>query len=247
MNYSKSILNCTALFFLSSLATHSSLAFDYDNADVSALQSEYRSQLKQQTVRKHTKKTVHKARTSRKANQQELQQYQRLLQKQQTVRPSVTAPLTRQRTVQRPKVQAQLRPRAVVKNNSYLQRPVLRNESLFDAASRGDVRRIANLLNQGINVNAGNAERETALHMAAAKGHYQAVIYLMNHGANQNSRTVNNWLPIHHATRFGHAQIANYLKQRGSPLYAKTSDGLSAVDMARATKDHRILGIFGVR
>ena len=72
-------------------------------------------------------------------------------------------------------------------------------------------------------------------------------IYLLNHGANIHARTVNNWLPIHHATRFRHAQIANYLKQRGSAIYARTSDGLSAVDMAKAVNDSRILGIFGVR
>jgi len=83
--------------------------------------------------------------------------------------------------------------------------------------------------------------------MAAANGQYSAVIYLINHGANIHAQTVNNWLPIHHATRFRQAQIANYLKQRGSSPYAKTSDGLSAIDMAKATNDRRILGVFGVR
>lgn len=120
-------------------------------------------------------------------------------------------------------------------------------DSLFTAASTGNVGAIARLINQGINVNVANRERETALHMAAAKGHYQAVIYLLNHGANIHARTINNWLPIHHATRFRHANIANYLLQRGASPYARTSDGLSAVDMAKATHDRRLLSLFHVK
>lgn len=134
---------------------------------------------------------------------------------------------------------------ALPRNNP--QAPAPRRDAIFEAASSGNVRLIAQLLNQGVNVNQANNERETALHMAAAKGHYSAVIYLLNHGANLHARTITNWQPIHHATRFRHAQIANYLKQRGSQIYAKTSDGMSAVDMARAVNDRRILGVFGVR
>ena len=122
-----------------------------------------------------------------------------------------------------------------------------RRDAIFEAASSGNVRLIGQLLNQGVNVNQANNERETALHMAAAKGHYSTVIYLLNHGANLHARTISNWQPIHHATRFRHAQIANYLKQRGSQIYAKTSDGMSSVDMARAVNDRRIMGIFGIQ
>lgn len=120
-------------------------------------------------------------------------------------------------------------------------------DSLFDAATNGNVQQIGLLLRQGININIANNERETALHMAAARGHYSAVIYLVSHGANIHSRTIKNWLPIHHATRFRHANIANYLKQRGSSPHARTSDGLSAIDMARTIGDRRLLGVFGVR
>ncbi len=120
-------------------------------------------------------------------------------------------------------------------------------DQLFDAASNGSVQSITRLLQQGLNVNATTPERETALHMAAAKGQYAAAIYLINHGANIHARTVNNWLPIHHAARFRHANIANYLLRRGSSPHARTSDGLSAIDMARAVKDQRLLGLFGAR
>lgn len=120
-------------------------------------------------------------------------------------------------------------------------------DELFGAASSGNVASIGRLLNQGANINAINRERETALHMAAAKGHYSAVIYLINHGANVNARTIKNWIPLHHAVRFRHANIANYLMRRGSPVHARTSDGMNAIDMAKTTRDQRMLNILGAR
>ena len=47
--------------------------------------------------------------------------------------------------------------------------PVPHADELFGAAAYGNVNLIARLLQQGVNVNAANNERETALHMAAAK------------------------------------------------------------------------------
>lgn len=125
--------------------------------------------------------------------------------------------------------------------------PTLDAEDLFKAATYGNVGLITRLLQQGINVNVANSERETALHMAAANGRYPAVIYLLNHGANINARTIKNWMPIHHAVRFRKANIANYLMKKGASPYARTSDGLSAVDMARTLRDQQLLRILGAK
>ena len=125
--------------------------------------------------------------------------------------------------------------------------PIPHADELFGAATNGNVNLIARLLQQGVNVNVANSERETALHMAAANGRYSAVIYLINHGANIHFRTIKNWLPIHHATRFRKANIANYLMQKGSSPHARTSDGLSAIDMARTMGNQQLLGLFGAR
>lgn len=125
--------------------------------------------------------------------------------------------------------------------------PVPHADELFGAATYGNINLITRLLQQGVNVNVANSERETALHMAAANGRYSAVIYLINHGANIHSRTIKNWLPIHHATRFRKANIANYLMQKGSSPHARTSDGLSAIDMARTMRNQQLLGLFGAR
>jgi len=125
--------------------------------------------------------------------------------------------------------------------------PVPNADELFEAASYGNVNLITRLLQQGVNINAANSGRETALHMAAANGRYTAVIYLINHGANIQARTIKNWQPIHHAARFRKANIANYLVRKGASPHVRTSDGLSAIDMARTLKDQQLLRVFGAR
>lgn len=243
----------SALFFTvllcSSKIVEAETSVDYSSVDVSTLQNQYQRQLKPKPI----KKVVAKKPAKRKQSDV-LLQYQRLLANQQTekVRKQQDKRSYAIKPVRKPiqQIQAQERIQPKVRQQrapAPANKPVPRRDAIFAAASVGDVRLIGQLLSQGVNINQANNERETALHMAAAKGHYSAVIYLLNHGANINARTINNWLPIHHATRFRHAQIANYLKQKGSQIYAKTSDGLSAIDMARALNDRRILGIFGVR
>jgi hypothetical protein len=120
-------------------------------------------------------------------------------------------------------------------------------EQLFAAALNGDVNQVRTLLSQGIDINVGNRERETALHMAAARGHYSTVIFLIRNGAYIHARTVKNWFPLHHSVRFRHANIANFLVQNGASPHARTSDGLSAIDMANNVNDLRLLSILGSR
>ena len=121
------------------------------------------------------------------------------------------------------------------------------SDDLFLAAVNGNNAQIGKLLARGLDVNTANNERETALHMAAARGHYSTVIFLINNGAYIKARTVKNWIPLHHAVRFSHPNIVNYLIKRGSSAYEKTSDGLSAIDMARNVNDYRLLSILGAR
>lgn len=121
------------------------------------------------------------------------------------------------------------------------------SDDLFLAAVNGNNAQIAKLLGQGLDINVSNAERETALHMAAARGHYSTVIYLINNGAYIKARTVKNWIPLHHAVRFSHPNIVNFLMRRGSSAHERTSDGLSAIDMARNANDYRLLSMLGAR
>lgn len=134
-------------------------------------------------------------------------------------------------------------------NESYQPAPVAAPErdDLFKAANAGNVQQIRKLLSEGLDINVSNGERETALHMAAARGHFEAVMFLVSNGAYVNATTVKNWIPLHHAVRFRHPNIVNFLIQRGSSATARTSDGLSAIDMANNNRDYRLLSIMGAR
>ena len=120
-------------------------------------------------------------------------------------------------------------------------------EDLFAAANAGNVNQLRMLLSQGLDINISNRERETALHMAAARGHYSAVIFLVGKGAYVNATTEKNWIPLHHAVRFRHPNIVNYLINHGSSAHSRTSDGLTAIDMANNVNDYRLLSILGAR
>ena len=120
-------------------------------------------------------------------------------------------------------------------------------EDLFDAANAGNIQQIGRLLSQGLDVNLTNNQRETALHMAAARGHYEAVIFLVRNGAYVKAPTVKNWIPLHHAVRFRHPNIVSFLLEKGSSPHARTTDGLSAIDMAKSHRDNRMLALMGAR
>lgn len=133
------------------------------------------------------------------------------------------------------------------RNRAVPAQPVPVAKDLFGAAKSGNVAQLRRLLSQGIDVNVSNRERETALHMAAANGHYSTVIFLVKNGAWIKAPTIKNWLPLHHAVRFRHANIANFLVQRGASPHVRTSDGMSAIRMARNIKDYQMLSILGAR
>ena len=65
----------------------------------------------------------------------------------------------------------------------------------------------------------------------------------MQHLLPIKARTVENWIPLHHAA----PNIVNLLVKRGSSTHERTSDGLSAIDMARNVNDYRLLSILGAR
>lgn len=210
-------------------------AFDYDSADIGSIQSQYQSQLKQ------PKRVAPKKAVNNSAIDQDI--VRQLLQPTRPApRPADIKNPVRHNAIKKPT------PQSVQPYQAPAQaKPIPHQDRLFEAATNGDIQAIRQLLSQGVNVNATNHGRESALHMAAAKGHYSVVIYLLNHGANINARTVNNWFPIHHATRFRHANIVNYLLKRGASPHHRTSDGKSALDMAKATGDRQIMGVLGIR
>lgn len=117
------------------------------------------------------------------------------------------------------------------------------SEALFLAAHLGHMPSIVDLVQRGANVNYANKDRETPMHAAAARGHLQVIQYLLSRRANMNPRTVQNWIPLHHAVRFGHAHVVNYLLAHRAPLYVRTRTGQTVFDIAKSTRDARMINL----
>jgi len=118
------------------------------------------------------------------------------------------------------------------------------DDAIFYAAKKNDMTRIKEILANGTNVDHRNFNGETVLHIAASQGDLSLVEYLVNQGAAINAPTAKMWLPIHHAIRFDHPDVANYLITRKASLLAKTSDGMTALDLAKASKNPQIHAIY---
>ncbi len=117
------------------------------------------------------------------------------------------------------------------------------NDALLNAAKTRNLSLVKELIAEGANVHHKNFDGESALHIAASLGDLQMVRYLLTQRANVNARTRKNWLPIHHAIRFNHPIVANYLIAHQASLWMKNTDGFSALDFAKRSKNVRLNAI----
>jgi len=72
---------------------------------------------------------------------------------------------------------------------------------LIDACHRGDLERVKQLVAEGVDVNQGDYDRRTPMHLAAADGNLEVVKFLVEHNANVNV-----------IDRFGHSPLYDALR-----------------------------------
>ncbi len=116
-------------------------------------------------------------------------------------------------------------------------------DAIFPAAKEGNLALLKELLAEGTPVDYRNFNGETVLHVAASRGDLEMVKFLVSKGADVNALTGKRWQPIHHAMRFEHPKVANYLISHKASLLTKTSDGLTALALAKASKKSGIKAI----
>ena len=116
-------------------------------------------------------------------------------------------------------------------------------DAIFPAAKAGNLKLLKELLAEDADINYQNFNGETVLHIAASRGDLAMVKYLVSKGANVHAMTGKQWQPIHHAMRFEHPQVANYLIAHKASVLAKTSDGLTALALAKTSKKSGIQAI----
>jgi len=101
--------------------------------------------------------------------------------------------------------------------------PLIRSEAVLSnravwAASTGDVWTLRQLREDGIDLNLGDYDNRTALHVAAAEGHLEVVEYLLGIGVKPNP--VDRWkqTPLNDADRGGFDSIIQLLGEHGGEL-----------------------------
>ena len=93
--------------------------------------------------------------------------------------------------------------------------------ALIEAARKGDLKQVQELLDEGVNINSSDKEGQTALMNAARKGMSEVVTMLLEEGIEVNAkdnmgRTALNW-----AAGLGHMEVARTLLQKGADINNK--------------------------
>jgi len=93
--------------------------------------------------------------------------------------------------------------------------------SLCEAAANGDIVELRLLLSSGLEVNAGDYDRRTALHLAASEGLLETIHFLIEEAGADHS-PIDRWggTPLDDAMRQGHHSAAVCLKSKGGKLGA---------------------------
>lgn len=107
-----------------------------------------------------------------------------------------------------------------------------------DAAQAGDVEQVRNLLRQGADVNAPQADGLTALHWAALNDDVGTLEVLLYAGATIRPLTrVGGYTPLHLAARSGHSAVVGALLEAGADANHWTDTGVTPLHFAAQAND----------
>ena len=114
-----------------------------------------------------------------------------------------------------------------------------------DAAERGDLEAVRQLLRDGADVNAAQGDGMTALHWAAERGDGEMGEVLLYAGARVDAGTrIGHYTPLHLAARSAHAGMVELLLRAGSEPNARTTNsGASPLHLAAASGTAQVIAL----
>ena len=114
--------------------------------------------------------------------------------------------------------------------------PQPEGEVLYDAAKAGKLDEVEAAVDAGAPMEWANPDWYgwRAIHTASACGRKDVVAFLGSRGADVNAVTDSQSTPLHFAATNGHASVCTTLLALGADPAAKTTDGETALDRARA-------------
>ena len=116
---------------------------------------------------------------------------------------------------------------------------------LADAAMRGDVETVRELLERGADVNEAQGDGMTALHWAAERRDLTMAELLLAAGADVEAATrIGSYTPLHLASKSGDSSLVRALLRAGSDAIAVTTNtGVSPLHLAAASGDGPSVGL----
>ncbi|XP_048513287.1 ankyrin-3-like isoform X21 [Athalia rosae] len=105
------------------------------------------------------------------------------------------------------------------------------------AARAGQLEKVLEYLESGVDINASNANGLNALHLAAKDGHIEIVRELLTRGAIVDAATKKGNTALHIASLAGQEEVVHLLVQRGASVNAQSQNGFTPLYMA-AQENH---------
>lgn len=106
---------------------------------------------------------------------------------------------------------------------------------------RDNPERVEKLLAHGADVNAPDADGDTALHGAAQTGNTEIMKRLLDKSADPNAKNKQGGTPLMWAAVYGHEDAAQLLLSRGADASLKDNDGITAAEWAARNKRENVV------
>lgn len=95
--------------------------------------------------------------------------------------------------------------------------------------------------------NRGPKDTWTPLHMVACYGDTEMLEILFKHKAKVNAKDSSGLTPLHHTVALSRHESAHFLINKGADMNAKGKDGRTPLDLAKTTRDKRMIELFRIR